>query len=294
MTNNTNPAASTVRIALPRAPLAILLCLWAWILPIDCAIKVLSCSFQRSWWWFTSSLVLSAVAWLVWAWLRGVASFADTDPGHKAAALSRFAGLIALGMTCGFLADLHGICPPGARPLGRFEPLIIAIVLFGLGHVAYIWACLNVSRRLGISSRPRARTLLIVLPLLWMTGGVVLWYALAADCQASADCCLCHFPLAAACLIYTLVLSTMTGVMTALAVLDRRFLPLGLGAVFFLVSDCLLASRLFMGNPFFIGDACWIVYGTGQMLIVFGAASVVGREMNIPQSGNLTHTLGPL
>ncbi len=282
MSDNVQSPIPTARVALPRLPLAILLCIWAWILPIDCALKVLCCSFQRSWWWFTSSLALSAAAWLVWAWLKHVAAFPDTEPGRKAAALSRFAGLIALGITFGFLADMHGICPPGARPFGELEPLVVIIVLFGLGHLAYIWACLNISRCLGIFSRPRARTLLIVLPILWMTGGVVLWYALAADCQASVDCCIFRFPLSAACLAYTLLLSTMTGVMTALAVLDRRFLPLGLGAVFFLVSDCLLASRLFMGNPFFIGDACWIIYGTGQMLIVFGAASVVAREMSTP------------
>ena len=51
---------------------------------------------------------------------------------------------------------------------------------------------------------------------------------------------------------------------------DRRFWAVGLGGVLFLISDGFLGIRLFQDNWRGLGDLCWITYGIGQMLIVYG------------------------
>ena len=70
----------------------------------------------------------------------------------------------------------------------------------------------------------------------------------------------------------------MTGLfMTGLALLDRRFVWMAVGAVLFLASDWFLTIKLLQGNPYDVGDACWITHGIGELLIVFGAARLINR-----------------
>ena len=68
----------------------------------------------------------------------------------------------------------------------------------------------------------------------------------------------------------SLVVGQLAVVATA-AVFDRRFLAIGIGGMLFLASDAFLAVGLFQDNWQRIGDLCWITYGIGQMLIVYGA-----------------------
>ena len=75
-----------------------------------------------------------------------------------------------------------------------------------------------------------------------------------------------HLPTAA----YTLFLATAAAVMATVACFDKRFLPVGIGGLLFLASDGFLAVRLFQDNWRHLGDLCWITYGIGQMLIVYG------------------------
>jgi uncharacterized membrane protein YhhN len=227
---------------------------------------------RYNWWWFVSSIVLSAVAWIVWAWTRGLAAGIDacsaigeTDQSRRVRAVSRFAALIALGMTLGALPDIYGVSSSAARPFG-IEPLIVSLSLFGLGHVAYIWGGLHIGRLLGLFKRNKAIPTMAAWLAFWLLAGLVLWYTLASTNHVAWGC-----------LAYTLLLATTTGTMTGLAALDRRFCPMAIGAVLFLASDGFLAVRLFHGNAYNIGDACWITYGIGEMLIVFGAAGVVEK-----------------
>jgi len=74
--------------------------------------------------------------------------------------------------------------------------------------------------------------------------------------------------------VYTLFLSTATAMMATVGWVERRFLAVGIGGLLFLLSDAFLAVRLFQNNWHGIGDLCWITYGIGQMLIVYGV--VVG------------------
>jgi hypothetical protein len=47
-----------------------------------------------------------------------------------------------------------------------------------------------------------------------------------------------------------------------------------LGGALFLISDLILAFRLFHGSFYMAGDAVWLTYGPGQMLIVFSIGSI--------------------
>ncbi len=61
---------------------------------------------------------------------------------------------------------------------------------------------------------------------------------------------------------------------------QNSFVMVLIGAILFLTSDLILATRLF-NNAFFwlIDDVVWLTYGPGQMLIVFGAAGVIPAMM---------------
>lgn len=115
--------------------------------------------WSRFWW--MSSAVLVAAAWVHWSWRRR---------GRLAPACA----LIACGITLGMLADLYGAC----RALRFTEPLTMIVPLFALGHVGYVAGCLMAASRLGLTARPRWRGTL---------AGAVALYNLAgpAICGAS-------------------------------------------------------------------------------------------------------------
>jgi len=89
---------------------------------------------------------------------------------------------------------------------------------------------------------------------------------------------------------YTVFLSTAAAVMATVACLDRRFLAVGIGGLLFLISDAFLAVRLFQDNWHGIGDLCWITYGIGQMLIVYGVIAAVWPRMD-PEGQNPIQSL---
>lgn len=72
---------------------------------------------------------------------------------------------------------------------------------------------------------------------------------------------------------YTLLLSATAGISMAAALGDRSLRMLALGAALFLLSDLVLAVEIFRGA--FPQDTLvvWVLYGTGQALIVFTAAT---------------------
>ncbi|MEA1950442.1 MAG: lysoplasmalogenase family protein [Planctomycetota bacterium] len=254
----------------PRAPLAAFWLAWAVLLPCNVVYWGLTGQTRFNWWWFVTSIILSMVAWQVWAWTRGLAAGVAADAEEKSRnllSLSRFAALIALGMTLGALPDIYGVTPKTARPFG-IDSLKVSLSLFGLGHIAYIVGSLYMGRLLGLFKQPKSKPTMAGWLAFWLLAGVVLWYTLASTNHVALGC-----------LVYTILLATTTGVMTGLAALDRRFCPMAIGAVLFLASDGFLAVRLFHNNAYNIGDACWITYGIGEMLIVFGAVWVVEKAV---------------
>lgn len=185
---------------------------------------------------------------------------ADPD---SAAALRALAAGMALGMALGLLGDLFmaGLIVSGDnRVLGGMGA-------FGLGHVVYVGAMLAYAADLNWTDGRWAALIAA-----WLLA-VALWYAVVWRGVAARSV------LHGAALPYALLLATTAGVAAGLALTDGAFAVLALGAVLFLLSDLLLAAQLFNGLHFRgIGDAVWLLYSPGQMLIVCTAplASLLG------------------
>ena len=75
---------------------------------------------------------------------------------------------------------------------------------------------------------------------------------------------------------YSQLLAGTAGVATGLAVQDRRFVMLAIGAALFLISDLILGWGMFRETFPHRMEAVWIPYGGGQMMIVY--AIVTARK----------------
>ncbi|MEN6425335.1 MAG: lysoplasmalogenase family protein [Phycisphaerales bacterium] len=226
--------------------ISVLWLLWFGLLPGTFAVALITGQGGWSRFWWISSLALSASAWVNWVF-------------HRRDRLGPACALVALGMTSGMLADLYG-----AVGVLRFtEPLTMVIPLFALGHVAYIAGMLMLARRLHLTRRAGWSKTLASAVAICNLAGLTLWAALV---HPSGNLPSMHLPTAG----YVVFLSTAAALMATVAWLDRSFLPVGIGGLFFLASDGFLAVRLFQDNWQGIGNLCWITYGVGQMLIVYG------------------------
>lgn len=197
------------------------------------------------WTRMASSLTLVAAAWGIYLYTRTLAASTFTLP-------------IAVGMTFGFLGDLFM-----ARLIPFSQHVLGGIGSFGIGHVFYVIGFLGTANLLGLTLSP--------LPVVvwWVIGAVGWWIAVWRGAVERT-------PMHSAALPYALLLSSTAGFATSMAVADARFVPLAVGAALFLLSDLLLAARLFR-NVFFplIDDVVWLTYGPAQMLIVFSSLSVL-------------------
>ncbi len=203
-----------------------------------------------------SSLALVAFGWL------------SVPLTHRT--LRPVATLIAVGMTLGCLGDASPLLgsrwPDPQRTLGN-------MLLFGLGHVAYIRACVLVRRW----ERAKCPASLWYGSLaVWLVIGIVLWYFVAYIGPRQP---VMRVPA----LGYMLLLSATTGVTFGYALSDRLFAPVAIGASLFLTSDLLLGLWIFHDSVYAPFDFVWLSYGVGQMLIVFGASVFV-------QIAQLKHT----
>jgi hypothetical protein len=198
-----------------------------------------------------SSAILVAAAWF--------------GAGYCKPAVRRIAVLVAVGMTLGCLGDASPL-------LGRLWPdpqrTLTNMVLFGIGHVAYIRACLRIRQLRGLSNQ---RTVWWGAIVAWLIVGTVAWYLIAWNGPH-------HRVMQLPALAYTLLLATTVGVTSGLALHDLRCLPMAIGAVLFLVSDLLLALWIFHDTVYRGFDLVWLCYGVGQMLIVYGSAWAIGDE----------------
>jgi uncharacterized membrane protein YhhN len=174
--------------------------------------------------------------------------------------------LFAAGMVLGALGDFfNGGALQDLVPLP--DPVLGGIAAFALGHICYICGCLRVARRLGIGSRARFWGAV----LFWQLFALVGWYFVVFRGARSAPPLLVW-----AALPYSLLLAGMTGLASGLALEDKRFFALALGGVLFLVSDLILAFRMFHGEFANATHAVWLTYGPAQMLIVF-SLGLIGR-----------------
>lgn len=201
-----------------------------------------------TWTRMASSLILVVAAW-VW-YLNGRDTFAG----------SSFL-LVAIGMTLGFIGDLFM-----AQLLPLKDFVLGGIGAFALGHIAYIVAFITAGNQPEVVVSGVHWDALIG----WWLVGTVGWYIVVY--RGAKERTFLHI----AALPYALLLSSTAGLATGLALQHSSFLPLALGAALFLLSDLLLAAQLFNGLHFpSIGDVVWLLYGPGQMLIVYGFGSAI-------------------
>jgi len=197
-------------------------------------------------------------------WTRMASSLALVVAGWVWAATARdgaaggFARLIAVGMSLGFLGDLFM-----AKLLPVSPHVLWGMAAFGLGHVAYIAAIISFGDAHGLN----AIGLRLAAWLAWLIVGAGAWYLVVFRGQRPT---VLHW----AALPYSLLLASTAGFATGLALQHAAFLPLAVGAALFLISDLILAARLFAGRGFpLVDDVIWLTYGPGQMLIVYSVAA---------------------
>jgi hypothetical protein len=175
---------------------------------------------------------------------------------------------VAIGMSLGFYGDSH----VGERFWWPPFPhaIVGGIVFYGLGHLAYVAACISVRRQDGLAGGRRWW-----LPILaWQFVALVGWAAVALSSEKEPG-------LRIPTLLYTLLVAATPGFSTALAVQRPAFRAMAVGGALFLISDILLAWQLFHESFTGIDELTWVNYGGGEMLIVYGAISGIARAIAV-------------
>jgi len=210
-----------------------------------------SAAFVARWLRMASSLTLVATAFAAWI------SFLGTGA-------AKYSLLFAIGMTLGTIGDFYNAgLLDAVAPLGR--GVLGGIAAFGLGHIAYISGCQVAARKTGCTATvPRYGSLA-----LWLAIGAIGWYVIAYLGATEKTSALVWPALA-----YTLLLASMAGLAMGLAIQDRRFTLLAVGGAFFFVSDLVLAIGMFRGNFKWQSELVWLLYGPGQMMIVFSTLAI--------------------
>jgi hypothetical protein len=202
-----------------------------------------------------SSVLLVAAAWI---WVLG----------YRRSSAAVTVVLFAAGMTAGAIGDFFnaGVL----QNLVRLpDPVLGGMAAFALGHIAYIAGCMRVARENGFHSRARR----VAGIGFWEAFGVVAWFFVVYR-GTNSEAHVLVWPA----LPYSLLLATTAGIATYLALEDRRFTLLAAGAVLFLISDLILAFRLFHGEFALAPHAVWLTYGPGQMLIVYSIGTAAARR----------------
>jgi len=233
-----------------RTWLIALLVLWAVLLFGGFLFGKLDAAHTRrmpAWTRMASSFTLVVAAWSQYGFAR------ETN-------VSTFALLIAIGMTLGFVGDLFM-----AQLLPMKDYVLGGIGAFGLGHIAYIVAQIHLGEAY-LFFRATTRWAPFIF---WIVVGLVGWYVVV--CRTPK-----RTPLHVAALPYALLLASTAGLASVLAIQEPLLLPLAIGSALFLLSDLILAARLFNNLHFhLIDDVVWLLYGLAQMLIVYSIGSAL-------------------
>jgi len=189
-----------------------------------------------------------------------VAAFLGWQAGARGTPTQTFATLIFLGMAAGFVGDLimAGLIPVSER-------LIFGMVEFGLGHLFYIAAFLNLTIRSGFSGIwTQAIALAALLGFCsWA------WYAQVRKPGGSKV-------INVGSLVYGLLIGVMAALAVALAVHNARYITLAAGALLFLASDFILGNWVIHGHVWkSVNDVVWATYVCGQLLIVYSVAAAL-------------------
>jgi len=176
--------------------------------------------------------------------------------GARDTALSTAAALVIAGVALGFAGDLFM-----AGVFGE-QDVIRGMAAFGLGHIAYLLALREYALVLGLTN---GALLALGIVLLWLVG-LLTWRGATRASTAPR-------PMIVMSLIYGLLLATVAGLAVGLALQALPLWSLAIGGLLFVLSDGLIAMRLFAGlrRPY-VGDAIWATYIVAQALIVTSTA----------------------
>lgn len=177
--------------------------------------------------------------------------------GASGTPLDSAGALIAAGVLLGFVGDLFM-----AGALVK-QDVLRGMAAFAIGHVLYIMAFRRYALVLGLAQLAPFVTCVL---LMWIVTAVIwAWRVRGSEAPARLE---------SAALVYGLLLASMTGVALGLAIQEGRFWPLGIGGLLFLLSDGLIAERMFAGRQSrYLGDAIWATYILAQALIVTAIAA---------------------
>ncbi len=177
----------------------------------------------------------------------------------RGTAASKYALLIAVGMTLGATGDFFmGSVLDALIPLP--SPVLGGMASFGLGHIIYIAACFEARRKAQLTSSFAMWGSIIF----WQVVSMIGWY-FVVYLSTKESTRLLVWPA----LGYSQLLAGTAGVATGLAVQNKRFAILAIGAALFLASDLILGWDMFRETFPHRMEAVWIPYGGGQMLIVY-------------------------
>ena len=167
--------------------------------------------------------------------------------------LQAYSLYVALGMGVSFGADL--IMAAAGKSTRR---LIMGMAVFAIAHSFYLIAMTGEPAQMG----PLPIGLFLGALAALLAIGVVIWWRWVRVPQGPDV-------LNYGALGYMVILSTMTALAVALALFDRRWSVLGLGAALFLASDAVLGNQIFRRNRWpYSSDVVWALYIAGQAGIV--------------------------
>jgi hypothetical protein len=186
-----------------------------------------------------------------------LAAFLGCWAGARGTAVGAFAALILGGMSAGFVGDLVM-----ARVIPTPNRLIFGMGAFGLGHVFYLAALLNLSAKSGPLLEPRRLVILGIV----LVACTAVWYRCIRAPGGSRA-------LNLGSLVYGLLIGGVAALTIGLALQDALYLGLAMGAVLFLTSDLLLGNWVIQGHVWpGVNDVIWGTYVCGQLLVVYSVA----------------------
>jgi hypothetical protein len=195
-----------------------------------------------------SSLTLVVAAWSWYTFTRETGAVVLSLP-------------FAIGVTFGFIGDLF---MAQLLPVGS-SYVLGGIGAFSLGHIAYITGLIRFGDAYGVNAAgPRWGALLA-----WLLIGTACWYGVVFRGRERTVLHIAALP-------YTLLLCGAAGLATGLALQQSAFIGLAAGTALFVLSDLILAARLFNNlYLYLIDDVVWLTYGPAQMLIVYSVGSAL-------------------
>lgn len=195
-----------------------------------------------------SSVILLVSALLIWRMA------AEETP------LVGSAALLCVGMAFSLLGDVIM-----AQLLPMRQYVLFGMAAFGVTQVLYVLAEIRLGQVLGLSEN-RVRLACVAGSCVM---GAALWWRLVFSRRQPPVLNLVSFG-------YCLLLLTMAGLATSIAVQEPRMAVLSAGAWLFVASDLLLGHRLFRRRHFILmGDLIWMTYISGQALIVYSTAAAL-------------------